>query len=199
MKRWVCMSLAVAGIAVIAAVAVAQDEKKAEPAADAAAMAAWAAAATPGEHHGHLKKLAGDFDYTMKSWMDPSAPPMETKGKRSAGLLLGGRFLEEKYSGDFMGQPFEGIGTMGYDNTAKQYVGTWMDNMGTGIMTMHGQCGKDGWEMTGESLDPMTGKMVTSRSKLTMPDADTLFMEMWMPGPDGKEYKWMEMTCKRTK
>lgn len=200
MKRWVCMSLAVASIVVIAAVAVAQEEKKAEaPQMDPAMAAAMMAAATPGEHHEHIKKLAGNFDYTMKSWMDPASPPMETKGKRSAELLLGGRYLEEKFSGDFGGMPFEGISTMGYDNVAKQYVATWIDNMSTGIMTMHGTCGKDGWEMTGESLDPMTGKKVTSRSKMSMPDADTIFMEMWMPGPDGKEYKWMEMTCKRTK
>ncbi|HEU4365842.1 MAG TPA: DUF1579 domain-containing protein [Candidatus Krumholzibacteria bacterium] len=198
MKRWVCISLAVASMFAMAVIAVAGDEKKADAHGDPAAMAAWMAAATPGEHHEHLKKLAGNFDYTMKSWMDPSAPPMETTGKRTAHLLLGGRYLEEKITGDFMGTTFEGIGTLGYDNVGKQYVGTWIDNMSTGIMASHGTCGKDGWEMTGESLDPQTGKLVKSRHKLTMPDENTLFMEMWMPGPDGKEYKWMEMTCKRT-
>lgn len=199
MKRWMCTSLVLASVMAIAVVAVAGDEKKTEAQMDPAMMAAWTAAATPGEHHGHMVKLVGNFTYTMKSWTDPASPPMETTGKRTAEMVMGGRYLEEKFTGDFMGQTFEGLGTLGYDNVGKQYVGTWIDNMSTGIMTMHGTCGKDGWEMTGESLDPMTGKPVTSRSKLSMPDADTIFMEMWMPGPDGKEMKWMEMTCKRTK
>ena len=197
MKRLMCTLLVIAGMMSIAAAAVAQEKKQGEM--DPAAMQAMMAAMTPGEHHEHLKKLVGNFDYTMKSWMDPAAPPMESTGKRTAELLLGGRYLEEKYTGDFMGMTFEGIGTLGYDNVGKQYVSTWIDNMSTGIMMGHGTCSKDGWEMTSESLDPATGKPVTSRSKLTMPDADTIFMEMWMPGPDGKEMKWMEMTCKRSK
>jgi hypothetical protein len=199
MKRWVGTSLLAAGVFAIASAAVAGDEKKAgTPEASAAEMAAWQAAAALGEHHEHMKKLTGNFTYTMKAWTAPGAPPMETTGKRTAEMVMGGRYLEEKYSGDFMGQPFEGLGMLGYDNVGKQYVGTWIDNMSTGIMTSHGTCGKDGWEMTGESLDPMTGKSVTSRSTVSMPDANTIYMEMWMPGPDGKEMKWMEMTCKRT-
>ncbi len=38
-----------------------------------------------------------------------------------------------------MGMPFEGMGIDGYDNLAKQYVSTWVDNMGTGIMNIDRQ------------------------------------------------------------
>ena len=199
MKRWVCTSLVVASVFAMAAAAIAGDETKADKQMDPAAMQAWMTAMTPGEHHEHIKKLAGNFDYTMKMWEDPSAPPVESSGKRTSKFLLGGRYLEETYTGSFMGMPFEGIGTMGYDNVGKQYVSTWIDNMSTGIMTSHGQCSTAGWEMTGESLDPMTGKPVTMKSKTSMPDADTIVMEMWVPGANGKDFKTMEMTCKRTK
>ncbi len=197
MKRWMCISLAIASMMVITAAAVAQDEKSAE--ANPAEMAAWMAAMTPGEHHEHMKKLAGNFDYTIKMWMDPSAAPTESTGKRSAEMVLGGRYLHETYSGSVMGMPFEGVGLLGYDNVGKQYVSTWVDNMSTGLMTGHGTCSKDGWAMTSESLDPVTGKPVTSRTKTSMPDADTIVMEMFMSGEDGKEYKSMEITCKRSK
>lgn len=197
MRKTVCTMLFV--LTAFAVSAFAGDDKKAtQPPATDPQMQAMMAAMTPGEHHEHLKKLAGNFDYTMKMWMDPKAPPTESTGKRTAEMILGGRYLEEKYSGNFMGMPFEGIGVMGYDNVNKQYVGTWIDNMATGIMEMHGTCAKGSWTMTGESTDPATGKKMTSRSVTTLVDDNTFTMEMFAPGADGKETKMFEMTCKRT-
>lgn len=197
MKKSVCTMLIL--VAALAAAAFAGDDKKAAQAQqpDAAGMQAMAAAMTPGEHHEHLKKLAGNHTYTMKMWMDPTAPPSESTGKRTAEFLLGGRFLQEKFTGTFMGMPFEGIGLIGYDNIKKEYVGTWIDNMGTGIMTSHGTCDKSGWTMTGEATDPMTGKTWTSRSVVKIVDDNTFTMEMFGPGADGKEFKMFEMTCKK--
>jgi len=196
--RHFCTTLLLAALCALATVAIAED--KPAGGMDPAAMQAMMAAMTPGEHHAHIAKLAGNFDYTIKTWMDPAAPPMEATGKRTASMTLGGRFLEEKYSGDFMGMPFEGIGMMGYDNVGKQYVGSWIDNMGTGMMTMKGTCdGKGTWTMEGESLDPTTGKPWKSRSVTHMIDDNNVKMEMFTPGPDGKEMKMMEITMKRSK
>jgi hypothetical protein len=184
-------------VAALAAAAFADDKKAAQQQPDAAQMQAMMAAMSPGEHHEHLKKLAGNHNYTIKMWQDPTSPPAESTGKRHAEMKLGGRYLEEEYTGTFMGMPFEGLGFMGYDNVAKEYVGTWMDNMSTGIMTLHGTCDKNSWTMTGESSDPMTGKKWTSRNVLKIVDDNTFTMEMFAPGPDGKEFKMMEMTCKK--
>jgi hypothetical protein len=192
------MSLVIASMLTMAAAAVAGDDKTAAPPMDPAAMQAMEAAGKTGEQHAMMQKLAGDGTYTMKLWMAPGAPPMESSGKRTAKLILGDRFLEETYSGTFMGQPFEGIGTLGYDNVGKQYVTTWIDNMSTGIMMGQGQCDKGVWTMTSESLDPVTGKTVMSKSKVSTPDANTIVMEMFMPGEDGKDFKMMAITCKKT-
>lgn len=197
MRKSVCTMLLLA--AALATAAFAGDEKKAattqgDP---AAAQAAMMAAMMPGEHHEHLKKLAGNHNYTMKMWMDPSAPPMESTGKRSAEMILGGRYLEEKYTGTFMGMAFEGLGVMGYDNLKKQYVGSWIDNMGTGIMDMHGTCSSGSWTMIGEGMDPATGKEMTTRSVIQIVDDNTFTMTMFGPGADGKETKMFEMTCKK--
>jgi hypothetical protein len=174
------------------------DKKAAEPPATDPGMQAMMAAMSPGEHHEHIKQLTGNHTYTMKMWMDPSAPPQESTGKRSAQMILGGRFLEEKYSGNFMGMPFEGIGWMGYDNLKKEYTGAWIDNMGTGIMDMVGTC-TDGktWTMTGSGMDPATGKPMTTRSVVQIVDENTFTMTMFGPGADGKETKMFEMTCKK--
>lgn len=197
MRKSVCTMLLL--LAAFAVPAFAGDDKKTPPQPPMdPAMQAMMTAMQPGEQHQQLKKLAGNFDYTIKMWMDPAAAPTESTGKRTAEMLLGGRYLEEKVSGNMMGMPFEGIGWMGYDNVAKQWVGTWMDNMGTGIMTMQGTADKGTWNMTGESSDPMTGKKVTMRTVTKLVDDNTYTMEMFGPGPDGKEVKMMEMTCKRT-
>lgn len=37
-----------------------------------------------------------------------------------------------------MGMPFEGHGTLAYDNHRKMFVSTWIDNMGSGIMVLEG-------------------------------------------------------------
>ena len=189
--RRVCTLLALAMIAA-AVPAMAGDEKAAAAAQDPMAMM------MPGEHHGHMKKLAGNWDYTMKMWTEPGVAPMESTGKRSAEMMLGDRYLHEKYTGTMMGMPFEGHGTMGYDNVQKQYIGTWIDNMGTGIMMSTGSCdGKGTWTMKGDMADPTTGTMVPTRSVLKMVDENTFTMEMYVTGPDGKEMKMMEMTHKR--
>jgi hypothetical protein len=197
MKRVVCSVIAVAMLAAVSVAALAGDEKK--PAVDPAQQAmmqAW----MPGEHHEHMKALVGNFDYTIKVWSDPTTAPSESTGKRSAEMILGGRYLSEKYSGVFMGMPFEGTGTLAYDNTQKKYLSTWIDNMSTGIMVATGQCEKGpAWTMNGEMADPMSGKMVPTRSVTKVVDADHLVFEMYCPGPDGKEFKMMEIAATRTK
>jgi len=167
----------------------------------AAEMAAWAAAATPGEHHGHLKALAGNWSATMKMWEDPAGAPTESKSTVMRKLIMGDRFLQEEYKGDFMGMPFEGLGFVGYDNLKKKYTSTWMDNMGTCIVMMQGACkpGGKSFEFNGEMDDPMTGKPMKVRSTIKIESDDKHMMEMFGTGPDGKEMRMFEMTCTRTK
>src|SRR5262245_7663942 len=130
-KRLLGVSLAAGVLA--AAVAGAQD-KPAKPAMDEkAAMEAMAKAATPGDGQKKLDPLVGTFDAKVTMWADPSKPPQESTGTSETSWVLGNRFLETKYQGTFMGQPFSGIGYTGYDNVTGKYVGTWMDTMSTGM------------------------------------------------------------------
>jgi hypothetical protein len=52
---------------------------------------------------------------------------------------------------------------------------------------------------TGKMVDPMSGKEVTVRETLKVIDDNTQVMEMFAPGPDGKEYKRMEIKMTRKK
>ncbi|RME07295.1 MAG: DUF1579 domain-containing protein, partial [Deltaproteobacteria bacterium] len=106
----------------------------------------WRATTLPGAPHAWLGAFVGEWETVMKTWWGgPTAPPLETKGEAQIVSILGGRFIMERYRGevalpDETGKiqrlPFEGMGTLGYDNFRNVYVGTWQDTMGTAISVM---------------------------------------------------------------
>lgn len=162
-------------------------------------MEAMMKAMSPGENHKHLANIAGDWTFTNKLWMDPSQPPTESAGTMRGEMILGGRYAQTHWKGEMMGMPFEGRGTDGYDNVAKQYVGTWVDNMGTGILYMTGSCENGGKKCTlsGDMMDPASGQKVTLRTVTTWTDNNSFKMEMFGKDPSGKEFKTMEMNVKK--
>ena len=164
-------------------------------------MEAYAKLAQPGEHHKHLDNLAGTWKVTGKTWMAPGQPPMEMSGTTEASWILGGRYLQEMHKSSFMGQPFEGRSLDGYDNTSKDYFSTWIDSMGTGVMLFRGSCDDPCKVLTetAEGPDPLSGKVMKTKTVVTFVDHDTYRFEMYMVGPDGKDAKVMETTAKRVK
>jgi hypothetical protein len=184
-------------LCMLAGVAGAQEKKPETPAMGQAEMEAMAKAATPGENHKHLGRMVGNWTTSMKMWMAPGTPPMESKGTMEASWILGGRFLQSTYKGDVMGQPFEGRATEAYDNVTQQFQSTWIDNMSTGIMVSKGTCdaGCKTLTMEGDMADPMTGKTMAIKSVTTFTNANSWTMEMYGPGPDGASFKMMELTA----
>lgn len=198
-RPWFVLTMA---LMFVTAVASAQhDHGKKEMSADEKAMMeAWAKSMTPGAAHKALDGMTGTWDTKVKSWMSPGAPPMESSGVSENKWILGGRWIEQRFTGEFMGMPFEGIGYTGYDNVQKKYVGTWMDNMSTGAMISTGTAADaKTWNFTATMFDPMTGKAAAIEEKITVVDKDHHIMEMWGPGPDGKMYKNMELHYTRKK
>jgi hypothetical protein len=167
-------------------------------------MEAMMKAMMPGAQHEKMMKMVGEWEGTMKAWMVPGMPPTESIMKNKALSVMGGRYMETHITGDFdMGGqklPFEGKGTYAYNNIRKAYEATWIDNMGTGIMMGVGEESKDGksivWNF--KFFDPMSGKESWMREVDTMMDDNTHKLEMYGPGPDGKEFKMMEIVSKRT-
>lgn len=190
-------------LAATATVAYAQSKEKGKPGAppmDSKAMQEMMAkAAALGPQHEGLKRRVGNWNLTVKSWMDPSQPPTEAKSTSVVTALMDGRYIQEVSTGEMMGMPFTGMGITGYDNITKKYVSTWMDNFGTGIMRSEGTADASGavvnW--TGESADPMTGKKQRYRMVDRIVDDNKHVFEMFGPGPTGKEAKMMEITYER--
>lgn len=191
---------------VIATPAFAKDKKTAAPpqmsAEQKAMMEAWQKASTPNERHQQLiAEFAGTWDAKMTSWMDPSAKPMTETGKSVNTAVLGGRQLRMDYTGQFMGQPFEGTGYTGYDNVTGKYFSTWSDNMSTGLFVSHGHYDPASKSYTyhAQMPDPMqNGALVPVREVIRVVDADHVNFEMYETR-DGKERKSMEIEYARAK
>jgi hypothetical protein len=195
MRKTLVLSMAV----LVSVCAFAQDKPK-KPEMDPAMMEAMMKAAMPGAAHKALEGMIGSWDTKVTSWMMPGADPISGTGTSESKWILGGRYVQQTFKGDFMGMPFEGLGYSGYDNVKKQYFGTWMDNMSTGMMTSVGSGGSGNMmSFKGTFADPMTGKDTTVDEKITVIDADHMNMEMWAPGPDGKMFKSMLIEYSRKK
>jgi hypothetical protein len=96
------------------------EDKKADKPDEKAIFEAMMKAGTPGDAHKKLDPTVGSWDLVVKMWMDPSKPADETKAASERKWILGGRFVEEKVTGEFGGMKFEGGGVMGYDNLKKK-------------------------------------------------------------------------------
>ncbi len=162
-------------------------------------MAAMMAAGQPGEHHEHMAFLEGSWNVAATFWMPGAPDPMETKGESTYEWVLGGRYMHQSYTGDFMGMKFEGIGVTGYDTMGKKYVATWTDNMNTAIMSETGQCDGTGkkTEWKGQIPDPASGEMVSTRTVHIVESNDKFVMTSYAIGPDGTESPMMKLVYTR--
>jgi len=115
--------------------------------------------AAPGPAHKALEPLVGDWTVEARFWMG-GPEPTESKGTATKRWILGGRFLQEDFKGEFMAMPFQGLGLTGYDKMKQKYVGVWIDSMGTAMATSEGTSDAQGkvLTMSGTMDDPMTGE-----------------------------------------
>ena len=193
--RFTHLMLLGSGLMLAASLAVA-DEQKSEDM--KAMMEKFEKAGAPGEPHKQLASMEGKWDTKTKSWMEPNKPPMETTGTCEQKMIMDGRFLKQKCTGEMMGKQFTGMGITGYDNTTKKYTSTWMDNMSTALHVMEGSAvDAKTIKQEGEFTCPMRGHMKL-RSVMKIVDDNTNVFEMY--GTDdksGQEQKMMEITYTR--
>ena len=160
------------------------------------------------ENHKLLAQLAGTWNYTVKMWMAPDAPPMTSKGTAVRKPLMDGRYFLLNVTGE-MKMPgadgkmkdfeFKGMSIEGYDNVQKKFVGTWSDNMGTGIMMSTGTYDPGTKTFTYNSeMEIMPGMKMKVREVLKIVDADHHNFE-WYEDRGGQEVKTMEINYTRKK
>jgi len=168
------------------------------PGMDEEMMAKMKEFSTPGENHQVLDYFVGDWAYTAKFWMSPDAPPEESAGTSSTQWIMDGRFIEQAFVGAFMGSPFNGKMTMGFDNLKKMYVSTWIDDMSTGIMTSEATYDAASQSFTehGSHSCPIDGTR-HFRAIIKIIDKNTYSYITTIIGKDGSETPGMEILYTR--
>jgi hypothetical protein len=199
-KLWL-LALVVAPLATAAAW---QQEKKAAQAsspADDPMMAKIMQYGTPGEAHKALAPKVGKWTVEMKQFQPGGTVATTMTGSSEARWIFDGRFVEEDFRAEYMGEPFQGRGTTGYDIMKKQYVSTWIDSMSTAIFSSSGTFdpATKTFSFSGEAPDVMAEKYVKMRWVEKWIDADHSISQGFKPGPDGKEFMEMEMHYTRAK
>jgi hypothetical protein len=217
-KLTLVLSLA-AVAALVASIALAQStqDKKPAPAgggapaqSDAQLPPGWTAddmkacteAATPGKMHQELAKRIGVWAGDVQMWMAPGVPePSRGTCTWTVSDLMDGRFLKCEMSSELpaMGH-MDGFGLTGYDNVMQKFVGTWIDNHGTGIMNGTGEMSPDGktFTWTYNHSCPITKKPVVIRQIETITGPDTWKFEMFSTDPkSNKEFKCIQIDYKK--
>ena len=159
-----------------------EDSIAEKPLDSAAQMKAWMDYATPGSEHKMMADETGTWNCAMTFWQEEGGKPEKATSTAVIKMILGGRYQEANYQGAMMGQPFEGKSTVGYDNARKIFQSTWVDNMGTGIMYTEGKYNPQtkSITLTGNTVDPGSGKMEKVREIFKFVDEKTQMMEMFM-------------------
>lgn len=161
-------------------------------------MKAWMDFATPGDMHKWMSQYDGTWTGEVKSFMNPGQPPVISTATVTSKMAMNGLYQLTDYSGTMMGQPFMGHGILAYDNAKKHFVNTWIDNLGSGIVIMHGNWdeGAKTLRLKGTQTDPVTGKDSGIREDIMFPDNNTQTITMY-GDMGGQEMKFMEATFKR--
>jgi hypothetical protein len=196
--RFIYLAVPTLCVTLTVATALAKDKKSEKQMDPQAMMETYKKLATPGEPQKLFASLAGSWTTKTKEWMEPDKPPMESTGAAEMKMLLDGRFLQQEFTGDMMGQRYSGVGISAYDNLRKRYVTMWIDTMGTGIFTMEGTASADGKSITlkGQHAEPGGGHM-THRAVWKIVDSNAQTFDMYGTHGHGKEMKMMEITYTR--
>lgn len=156
---------------------------------------------TPGEGQKRLEAMIGTFDVAIRTWVDPSKPPIESSATSVSVWVLGKRYVQMMLAGKLVGEAFSGIGYIGFDNVTKLYEATWMDTGSTG-MTWY----KGGFDASGKSAtmkasvpDTLTGQPTPLELRLKISDDGSHVSELWGKGLGSKMFKMMELRYTRSK
>jgi hypothetical protein len=124
---------------------------------DDAAMQRWLDTMKHAPEHSRLDMFIGKWNTEMSMM---GMPDKEKGTAEFTWLFPGGKWLQQRTTGSMMGMPMQGFGIHGYDNFKKKYVGCWMFDNGTNMLTFEGNYDRTGKVLMefGHMDEPMTGE-----------------------------------------
>jgi len=155
----------------------------------------------PGPEHKMLASFAGSWSVKAKAYSNPKQPPEESSGTLTRKVVLDGLFLQEELKAHSKaGFTLSGLGLVGYDVFRKQFVSSWVDNLGTGIMVNYGTYDAKSRTISYvfEDVDD-DGVKIRGRDLLKILSPNEHVFEMYRHRLDGKsqEFKLIEIRYTR--
>ena len=198
MFKWMVLAVVVLGLGMaFVAPASTGEEGEGEPAVDLAAMQAWwMKMATPGENHRWMDFIAGDWAVEGTFWMGPGEP-MTSAGQAQTSWILDKHYLRTTFASTFVGMPFQGQGTLGFNNASDKYESVWIDSMSTFQGYETGK--REGDVITFRCQVPSPAGLMDSRDVLTKVDDDTYTFESFHTAPGQAEQQVMKLAYARKK
>ena len=146
----------------------------------------------PTDQHHRILADVGTWNVKCTYMMDPSQPEMVCDATETI-EPVGGFWTVSRFESDFMGMPFVGRCTLGYDPRKERFVGSWVDCMSSTMFVMEGGFRADGktLEMHSEGPHMATGEIVPMRMVTTYRDDGTRAFDMFVGNPGGQG----EMQC----
>ena len=154
----------------------------------------------PNANHEFLKSLVGSWKGDVKYWMDSKADSSESEGRSDNRMIMGGRFLEENFSSNLMGQFYEGRGVYGYDGMHKEFTGIWFDSTSTSVMisSAHYNPSTKIFTEVGNISNLFSEEYYRSYKAVTaLIDEGHYSYELFLKDQDGREYKSMSIIFTR--
>ena len=193
--NWILAS--VFALVVIAGPSLAE-EAKAVPSNPEALFKALAQAGTPGPEHAKLQPFVGEWNVIQKVWIDPSQPPMESKGTIEGKWILGNRFVQGTISIDCHGKTVEGMCILGYDVAQKKFSKLKvcaLTSTSTAAYAVPDPSGKK-FDFVSEECCPLTGVKMSGREEMVIEGNDKIVATIYKT-MEGKEVKLMELVATR--
>ena len=146
----------------------------------------------PTGEHDNLRAREGTWKVHSSFYMDPNpeTPPMVVEAKETV-EAFGPFWIRSVYESEFMGMPFRGTATLGYDPEKGEYVSTWIDTMSPTFFHFRGKFDGDTLVMGGRAFDCMSKMEANYRTTELHKGPDERVYEMFMELPDGTEFKMM--------
>ena len=119
---------------------------------------------SPRDEHARLADLCGAWSTAATLSIDGAPAGPAEAGIADIAPMMGGRFIAIRESGQLMGEAFEALKILGFNNAAGLYEATWVYTGSTAMMRARG------------IMDPQSGVLTFQAQYASGPDASTRFI-----------------------